>query len=426
MKLLIIAKQYIPDISAQSIRISQIARRFHERDKSLQIRVAVFDPEGRKIGRNEGSEDGINVERLSRNRLPASALKPQSLNPLLLALWIRIASKEIREFKPDIVMATTPPFTPSIAVYIATRIGRKKVAYAIDYRDDLGSVINNLANDKVFWIKYPLKASNRIMSFFLLQSVKNAVLLSTVNNSLQKDLLRDNKNVVLVPNGLDVEELASVKDGFDRIKALTKNGIFDLESRNIVYLGDLSMPYYMPEAILMPIKKLIAQGYRIAYIVIGDGSRSRVIKEQAKELGIESSVHLLGKKNHKEAMELLMACDVAFHTLQKGDPQSRHAIATKVYEYLGCKLPILAVADHGSAVSELINNEKVGISVNWDELESVEASLREILDHPDIYEHNLEAKYQYFLDKFDRNRGIDLLYENMMENMMALMPQRRD
>jgi len=422
LKLLIIAKQYIPDISAQSIRISQIARRFHERDKSLQIRVAVFDPEGRKIGRNEGSEDGINVERLSRNRLPASTLKPQSLNPLLLALWIRIASKEIREFKPDIVMATTPPFTPSIAVYIASRISRKKVAYAIDYRDDLGSVIDNLANNKAFWIRYPLKAANWIMSFFLLQSVKNAILLSTVNDSLQKELLKDNKDVVLVPNGLDVEELADVKDGFDRTNVLTKNGIFDLESRNIVYLGDLSMPYYMPEAILIPIKKLIAQGYRIAYIVIGDGSRSRVIKEQAKELGIESSIYLLGKKNHKEAMELLMACDVAFHTLQKGDPQSRHAIATKIYEYLGCKLPILAVADHGSAASELINNEKVGISVNWDELESVEASLREILDHPDIYEHNLEAKYQYFLDKFDRNRGIDLLYENMM----ALVPQKRD
>jgi len=422
LKLLIIAKQYIPDISAQSIRISQIARRFHERDKSLQIRVAVFDPEGRKIGRNEGSEDGINVERLSRNRLPASTLKPQSLNPLLLALWIRIASKEIREFKPDIVMATTPPFTPSIAVYIASRISRKKVAYAIDYRDDLGSVIDNLANNKAFWIRYPLKAANWIMSFFLLQSVKNAILLSTVNDSLRKGLLKDNKNVVLVPNGLDVEELADVKDGFDRTDILTKNGIFDLESRNIVYLGDLSMPYYMPEAILMPMKKLMAQGYRIAYIVIGDGSRSKVIKEQAKELGIESSVYLLGRKNHKEAMELLMACDVAFHTLQKGDPQSRHAIATKIYEYLGCKLPILAVADHGSAASEFINNEKVGISVNWDELESVEASLREILDHPDIYEHNLEAKYQYFLDKFDRNRGIDLLYENMM----ALVPQKRD
>jgi glycosyltransferase involved in cell wall biosynthesis len=421
LKLLIIAKQYIPDISAQSIRISQIARRFHERDKSLQIKVVVFDPEGRKIGRNEGSENGIDVERLSRNRLPASTLKPQSLNPLLLALWIRIASREMREFKPDIVMATTPPFTPSIAVYTASRIGGKKVAYAIDYRDDLGSVIDSLANNKVFWIRYPLKAANWIMSFFLLQSVKNAILLSTVNDSLRKELLKDNKNVVLVPNGLDVEELADVKDGFDRTNILTKNGIFDLESRNIVYLGDLSMPYYMPEAILIPMKKLMAQGYRIAYIVIGDGSRSKVIKMQAKELGIESSVYLLGRKNHKEAMELLMASDVAFHTLQKGDPQSKHAIATKIYEYLGCKLPILAVADHGSAVSELINNEKVGISVNWDELESVEASLREILDNSDIYEHNLEAKYQYFLDKFDRNRGIDILYENMM----ALVPQRR-
>jgi glycosyltransferase involved in cell wall biosynthesis len=423
VKLLIFAKQYLPDISAQSVRISQIARRFHFKDKNLQIKIVVFDPEGRKIGKNEGSEDGIELERFNRRLLPASLLKPQSLNPLLLALWIYIASKEIKDFNPDVVLATTPPFTPSIATYVASRIAGDEVAYAIDYRDDLGRVINRMANDKGFWIKYPLKAANWIMSFLLLQSIKNALFLSTVNDSLQIELLKENKNVVLVPNGLDAKELADVKGvGFDKSQVLAKNGIFDLESRIVTYLGDLNMPYYMPEAILEPMKKLMVQGYRIAYVVIGDGSRREVIKNRAKELGIEDSVYLLGRKNHKEAMELLMASDVAFHTLQKGDPQAGHAIATKVYEYLGCKLPILAVVDYGSAVSRLVGEKNVGISVNWDEMERIELGLREILDHPEIYRKNLEANHQYFLDKFDRNKGIDLLYENLIE----LAPQRRD
>jgi glycosyltransferase involved in cell wall biosynthesis len=321
--------------------------------------------------------------------------------------------KEIKEFNPDVTLATTPPFTPGIATYIAFKIVGRKVAYVIDYRDDLSSVIDSMADQKKFWIKYPLRAANRIMSFFLLQSIKNAFLLSTVNDSLQKALLKENANVLLVPNGLDLEELAEVKSSFDRNKVLAKNGIFDFESRIVTYLGDLNMPYYMPEAILEPMKKLMHQGYRIAYVVIGDGSRRENIERVARELGLESSVYLLGRKNHREAMELLMASDVAFHTLQKSDPQARHAIATKVYEYLGCKLPILAVADNGSAVSGLVNGKKVGISVNWDEIDKIEHALSEILDHPEIYRKNLEASYQYFLDRFDRNKGIDLLYENL-------------
>ncbi len=121
----------------------------------------------------------------------------------------------------------------------------------------------------------------------------------------------------------------------------------------------------------------------------------------------------MGRKSHKDAMELLMASDLAFHTLQKSDPQARHAIATKVYEYLGCKLPILVVADKGSAVSELVNENGFGLSVSWDELDRIGFALRDILDHPEVYRNNLEKRYQGFLDSFDRNKGIDRLYENV-------------
>jgi hypothetical protein len=39
--------------------------------------------------------------------------------------------------------------------------------------------------------------------------------------------------------------------------------------------------------------------------------------------------------------------------------------------------------------------------------------LRDILDHTKVYRNNLEKRYQDFLDRFDRNKGIDRLYENL-------------
>ena len=413
VKLLIFAKQYLPEISAQSIRISQMARRFCQKDCDLKVRIVALDPDGKRIGESEGSEGNIEVMRYNRTLLPASALKPQSLNPLLLSFWIYIAVKEIRVFDPDVVLATTPPFAPTIALYAASKISRKRFEYVVDYRDDLSSVIDKMAEQRKFYIKYPLKITNKLMSHMLFRSIKSAALASTVNESLQKVLQKQNNNVLLVPNGLDLEELGEIAVNFDRNRVLDKNGIVNANSRIISYLGDLDMSYHIPEAILEPLKHLRNEGYNLIYVIIGEGKRRSIIEEKAKEMGIEEFVYLMGRKNHKDAMELLKASDVAFYPLQKSYPQAGHAIATKVYEYLGCKLPILVVADKGSAVSELVRENGVGLSVSWDELDRIGFALRDILDHTEVYRNNLEKRYQDFLDRFDRNRGIDRLYENL-------------
>jgi glycosyltransferase involved in cell wall biosynthesis len=422
MKMLILTSRYLPEISAQSIRLNQMIKRFQQKSGDIRVRVVVFDPE-QKNSRISSQVQGLEeVSRYKQHGLPSFAFMPQSLNPFLLAYWTFIARKEIREFEPDVVLATTPPFAPATALYLACKIGGRKLPYIIDYRDDLSSVINSMADKMPFHIRYALRSANKIMSSLLFRSIKGASLVSAVNEPLMTDLLIKNGRAILVPNGLDLGELAQVKASFDRSSVLARNGILNAHSKVVIYLGDLNMPYYLPEAVLEPLKKLREKSYDLIYIVIGGGKRRDFIDKKAQELGLKGWVYVLGKKAHKDALELLMASDVAFHTLQKGDPQARHAIATKVYEYLGCMLPILVVADSGSAVSELVNGKKVGVSVDWEKMERIELGLKEILDHPEIYKKNLETCYQYFLDKFDRNKGIDLLYKNLVE----LAAQRRD
>ena len=105
------------------------------------------------------------------------------------------------------------------------------------------------------------------MSSLLFHSLKKALLISTVNEMLQEKLLDLNRNVITVPNGIDVQELNEVKENFDKEKVLTKNEISYSEgSVIIVYVGDLNMPYYMPEIILEPLKALLKNGYDIKYI----------------------------------------------------------------------------------------------------------------------------------------------------------------
>jgi glycosyltransferase involved in cell wall biosynthesis len=282
MRLLILSSYYLPEINAQSVRISIMSRRFYQHNKNIRIKIAVFNPGYRVVDENASKkmpqERSPEVIRYLRRFIPAFAFQPQSLNPLILAFWIYIAAKEIRIFNPDVVLATTPPFTPTIALYAASKICRKKFAYVVDYRDDLSSVIDRMAEQRKFYIKYPLKITNKLMSGLLLRSIKSAAMVSTVNESLQKELRKENDNVLLVPNGLDLEELEKIAVNFDRNHVLAKNGIVNANSRIISYLGDLDMPYYMPEAILEPMSFLRNKGYNLVYVIIGDGKRRSIIE----------------------------------------------------------------------------------------------------------------------------------------------------
>ena len=422
MKLLILTTYYPPEANAASVRMSQIVKRFSYKDKDIQhIRVIAFNPLYKCEHKKAVNEkDKVEVIRHTRRILPAFVFTPQSLNPLTLITWIYISLKEIIKYKPDVILTTTPPFAPAIASCIASRILSKP--YVIDYRDDLTSVIDGIAESKRFYTKYPLKVANKLMSGLLFHSLKKALLISTVNEVLQKKLLDLNRNVITVPNGIDIQELNEVKENFDKEKVLDKNGISYSEgSMIIVYVGDLNMPYYMPEIILEPLKALLKTGYNVKYIIIGDGKRREPIEKMVKEMGLENVVFLVGRKEHCEVLELLLACDAAFYSLQKKDPQAKHAIGAKVYEYIGCGLPILVLSDEGSAVSELVKTHDIGVFVSWGEIDRMGNALRKLLESKK-YARNVQLHYSYFIEKFDRNRGIDLLYDNVKTLIVEFCP----
>jgi len=411
MKLLILTTYYSPDVTAASVRICQMVKRFsRDCEDAKCVRVVTFNPLYKhEIGVTE--QGTFKVVRYTRKFIPAFVFMPQSLNPLTLVFWICASLKEIVKYNPDVILATTPQFAPAIASYTALKILNKP--YIVDYRDDLTSVINGIAETKKFYIRYPLKVANKFVSALLSHSLKHASLVSTVNEVLQAKLLNLNKNVILVPNGIDVQELNYVRGNFDKEKVLEKNGIlFSEDSRFIVYVGDLDMPYYMPEVIIGALKLLLGDGCNVKYIIIGDGKRKSPIEEMVKEMGMEDVVFLVGNKNHREVLELLLTGDVALYSLQKNDPQSGHAIGAKVYEYIGCELPILVLSDAGSAVSELVKMHGIGVVVSWNELDTLSDALRKVLGSKE-YVENIRLHYPYFVEKFDRSKGMDLLCDNV-------------
>ena len=413
MKLLILTTYYPPEVNAASVRISQIAKRFLENNDKITIKMAVFNPLYNQNIEPAVDSAGIDIHRYSRRVLPSFIFVPQSINPINLIYWIRITTNEIVKFNPDFVLTSSPPFAPAISIYIVSKFFGKTIPYIVDYRDDLTSVINGIADSKTFITRWLLKGANGFMSYMLSRSLNKASIVSTVNEVLQKDLLDLNKKVILVSNGLDLKEINETMRSCNREDVLRNIGISDMNSKIIVYLGDLNVPYHMPEMLLEYLNKINASGHRLIYVIVGDGKRRNLIEKMINDMNLQSSVYLIGKRTHREAMEILVASDVAFYCSQSSYPQSKHAIGTKVYEYVGCKLPMLVVANEGDAISNFVEQWGIGCFVSWNSLENMDDALLELIQS-DKYKENLEANYQDLIDKFDRNRGIDNLYKELI------------
>lgn len=412
MKLLILTTYYPPEVNAASVRISQITKRFIENDDKKDIQIAVFNPLYNRNIEPAIDSTGINVRRYWRKALPSFIFVPQSINPINLIYWIRITANEIAKFNPDLVLTSSPPFAPAISIYIVSKLFGNNISYIIDYRDDLTSVINSIAESKTLIIRWILKGANKFMSYMLFRSLNKASIVSTVNEVLQKNLLDLNKNVILVPNGLDLRELNETMRSCNRVDVLRNIGISDINSKIIVYLGDLNVPYHRPEMLLEHIDKINKLGNRLIYVIIGDGKRKKLIEKMITDMNLQNIVYLIGKRTHSEAMKILLASDVAFYCSQSSYPQSKHAIGTKVYEYVGCKLPMLVVANEGDAISNFVEQWGIGYFVSWNSLEKMDEALLDLIQS-DKYKENLQKNYQSLIDKFDRNRGIDILYKEI-------------
>ncbi len=86
-----------------------------------------------------------------------------------------------------------------------------------------------------------------------------------------------------------------------------------------------------------------------------------------EKFGLKNVVKLLGYKSHKEILTLMANADVLLLIMSSDEVYDARVgpltIPGKVFEYLGAKRPILAIAPPGTA-TDIINSTKTGVIVH--------------------------------------------------------------
>jgi glycosyltransferase involved in cell wall biosynthesis len=283
-------------------------------------------------------------------------LKEWIIIPDEFILWLPCAVLEglniVRNERINVIYSTAPPFSNHIIAVILKRL--LNIALVIDFRD---AWVSNPAR------KFQDTKGRRIIESFLEKIViRNSDVIISTTHGITQDFrarypLEPATKFVTITNGYDREELETAE--------INKN--FIPNKMRIVHTGYLSKER-SPKSFLKALRLLFdekpALENEIEVYFIGENNEfidEMKIEDYIRKYSLSTVVKVTGHIPRTESMYYQMSADILLLIIGiiPKDKIFTYGIASKVFDYMLAKRPILSISDIGP-VSEIIEETKIG------------------------------------------------------------------
>lgn len=329
--------KYLKDYGWEPVVLTDSPKKYYAIDESLL---------------NEAIECGIKIERTGDEILDISKIVIKNPNEKLRKIrsraaqfflipdnkkfWHKKALKKVDEIWEkyegfNVLYATAPPYTDFL---IGQDIKKKyKVPLIIDYRDAwVDSPVLNF---------YPTpfhKMTNMRMEKSVLKDANRII---TTNRRVKELIISrygniDYNDIKIIPHGFDSEDFEKAKSGelpLTNKMRITYSGSF--YTRNPKYFLDAINKFFIKYPELKS---------EVEFCFIGQMSKDNLAL--INSYSIDNSVNLLGYINHIECIKYLLASDVLFLMISRGENDDA-AMPGKVGEYMGSRKNIIACIPEG-------------------------------------------------------------------------------
>ncbi len=338
---------------------------FSEIPKNIQIyRTKIFEPYNlyRTIT-SKKKDEAIDIATLSRTQSSLSERFSQFIRstffiPDARCFWKNLAVKEGRRILDshpvDLIFSSAPPYTCHL---IGRQLKRDShLPWVADFRD---SWVGWLSTPKRWFLPHWI---DRFMEHSVLAQADRCI---TVTQGIKEDMLSRNSKIDsnkwdLIPNGYDGEDFQS------RLGNLSKDHFV------LTYTGSL-YGHRSPETLLTALEKLLHKNtqvrsqIRIRFIGRADSQFLEAFKRFGK------IIETIPYVSHAESIQALLDTTALLLIIDDA-PASRSIVTGKLYEYIGAKKPILALAPEGEA-AQLIRRLNVGTVVHPDDVNGIQNAL---------------------------------------------------
>jgi glycosyltransferase involved in cell wall biosynthesis len=277
--------------------------------------------------------------------------------------WVREASRACAGLNAedvDLVLATGPPFVGfRLAAQIAERLRRP---YVLDYRD--------LWTHNPHAKRLPRASANSAEGLLIARAAEVTVVSPLLAVSLCENFNVTGK-VHVITNGYDAADLADVKPR-------------DFGHFAITYTGQFYPPKRIIDPLLAVLARLKARGglrreWRFHYF----GPHGDHVRAAMKSPDLESHVLIHGNVPRRQAVEAVAGAGVSIvitSVHEKGSLEDLGVVTGKVFEAIGLKTPVLAIAPQGSDLESILKTSGLGARFSGGEVEAMSNFLAELVN----------------------------------------------
>ncbi|MGB9936887.1 MAG: glycosyltransferase family 4 protein [Methanobacterium sp.] len=263
--------------------------------------------------------------------------------------------------------------------------------YSLYNKSDLVITLHEVWND--YWYEYLGKAGifGKLIEKIVVNLSSNIIV---VSEKTKKDLkkIRDSENSVIIPNGIDFEEINNIEPG-------------DQKS-DIIFAGRLIKDKNV-DLLIKTIGIIIKEKAEIRCLIIGDGPEKKKLINLAEKHKLQDNIIFKGfLDDHKDLFKYMKSSKVFVL------PSKREGFGMVVIEANACGLPVVVIDYKMNAATDLITDDINGF-VSGPSYEEIAHKILESLDKREKMQYKCIEKSK----EYDWNKIVDSLekyYKNLI------------
>jgi len=291
------------------------------------------------------------------------------LNQLAVIDTLAVRLLEVaREVKPDVIHA----HSPALNAVAALRVGRKLgIPVVYEIRAFWEDAAVDHGTSKEWGLRYRL---TRGMETWALKRVNAA---TTICEGLRSEIISrgiPSQKVEVIPNAVDIGDFSV--DGV-RDEALAEQ--LGLQGKTVLGFIGSFYAYEGLDILLNALPAMLARRPELRVLLVGGGPQDAALRQQAKDLGVESSVIFTGRVPHSEVQRYYNLVDVLCYPRHK---MRLTDLVTPLKPLEAMAQGRLMVASDVGGHKELIEDGRTGVLFTAGDAQALAAKVLALLDAP--------------------------------------------
>jgi colanic acid biosynthesis glycosyl transferase WcaI len=310
-------------------------------------------------------------------------------------------------FKPDVILAPSPPLSIGVNACAIAWLTRAKYIYNVqELYPDIAVNLGVISQKGLIRV---LAAVERFI-------YNHSAAVTSITESIHEKVaarINDPRKARLIPNFVDLADVAEAP----RINAFSQQ-YRTADHFVVTYAGNVGVPQNL--SILVEAGRLLQDDKDIMILIIGDGSKKEDLERQIRHDGM-TNVHVIDYQP-LSMMPLIYASSDVFYVGQTLDAHS-DGIPSKIYRIMANRKPILAVTTPDSDLARCLRASGAGVAVSSDDPVDLARAIRDLRSRRcDLYAYGQKA-YEYVLASFER-RSVSRQYERLIGDICCKTPER--